>query len=180
MFTVQTDLWNEMVERIQETYKDSLVAGQKYQDEFSGFISEMFRHNRESIEHMQNETRETINRMMTLSLDNISRFSGILNGNYEHNAKAMRLILDKYNVHNEDLRRELESLWKENTDAFHKNVNELTEMINNTQKQNIDIVMDVFRSTMEKGAKNISKKTEDIREKVTTPEEKKCKKTKKQ
>jgi hypothetical protein len=178
MFTVQTDYWNDMMEKIQETYKTSLTSGQEYQEEFTGFIRDMFKNNHETVVQLQNETRKNVNRMISLSLENIDQFSKVYSDNCEYGTKALQSILEKYNVNNDDLRREVENLWKENINTFHRKVSELTEMINNTQQKNMDMMMDVFHGSIEKEVQNIRKRTEDIREKVTNPEEKTAKTTK--
>jgi hypothetical protein len=162
MFATQMNYWNDMMEKIQDSYKTSLTSSQKYQEDFAGFLREMVENNYKTTMNYQKEAQKIAQRMIDSSMDDMGQFSKFYTDNMEFTMKAMNSIAEKYNVKNDEFKKEMEQLWRENTENFRKKMDETVKLMNNTQQKNIDMMFDVFKSFSEKGIQEMNKRMENI------------------
>jgi hypothetical protein len=162
MFTTQMNYWNNMMEKIQENYKTSLTSGQKFQEDFSNFLRDMIENNYKSTMNYQKELQKISQKMIDSSMDDMGQFSKFYSDNLEYTMKAMNSISEKYSIKNDEFKKEMEQVWKENVESFRKKMDETVKMVNNTQQKNVEMMFDVFKSFSEKGMQELSKRMENI------------------
>ncbi len=162
MFTAQIDYWNDMMKKVQDAYTGSFNSGAECQREYSRILKEMMDATGNIGGSFHREAVQIGTRMVEGSMDQMSRFSRFYMDRMEENFEQVRDLMEKHNVKNEDFRKELEFIWKENMDTFNKQTQEMMNLVQKTQKDSTEEIFRLYREFSKKGMEEISRRMESM------------------
>ena len=162
MFNTQMNYWNDMMKNVQSAYQTSLKSGVEFQKAFSGLLGEMFETSYSNTMKFQKEMNDIGTKMMDNSNRQFDRFNSFYNGAVEANNKRFQSILNKYCEKNQEMRGEMESLWKDNQEIFRQQVKELSSMVSSNQKENMDELFKMYKDFSDKSMEDMKKKIDEM------------------
>ncbi len=162
MFNTQMNYWNDMMKNVQSAYQTSLKSGVEFQKAFSGLLGEMFESSYSNTMKFQKEMNDISTKMMDNSTRQFDRFNSFYMGAVEANNKRFQSILNKYCEKNQEMRAEMESLWKDNQEIFRQQVKELSTMVSSNQKENMDELFKMYKDFSDRSMEDMKKKIDEM------------------
>jgi len=160
VFENQLNYWTKMNEMLLDNYKTSLKAGQDFQESFAGMLKEIMEANVKNTVDMQKELEIVTKRNGELSFENIQKFNKLCHDNMEKGIEIMRSLFEKYNVTNNEFRKEIETLWKDNYEKLEETITEINTTIKSNHEKNVDLIFDILKKStkeMEKVGQKMEK-----------------------
>lgn len=162
MFKAQMKYWNDMMKTAQENFQESMKKGAAQQNAFPGFFKDMMDLNYKTAIDFQKEVVQFNTKMMERSADQMKKINDAQARNFSKTVETMNKLFDQYNVKNDDLRKEMEKLWKESSADSVERLREIMEIVAKAWNEDAEIIMKSYKDNMEAGLEELRRRMESF------------------